>query len=73
MNLWSIFDWDDKKSKLIKLEKSSESPDFWSDNRSAQLVMKQIADLRDEIQHWERLTSTIQELIDLPSTGDESF
>jgi peptide chain release factor 2 len=73
MNLWSIFDWDDKKSKLIHLEKSSESPNFWADNRSAQLVMKQIADLRDEIAQWEKLTNNIQELLDLSRTGDESF
>lgn len=73
MTLWSIFDWDDKKSKLIQLEKTSESPDFWTDNRSAQLVMKQIADLRDEIVHWENLTNNIQELLDLSRTSDESF
>ncbi len=73
MNLWSIFDWDDKKSKLIKLEKSSESPEFWADNRSAQLVMKQISDLRDEINQWEKLTNNIQELLDLSRTGDESL
>jgi peptide chain release factor 2 len=73
VTLWSIFDWDDKKSKLIQLEKTSESPDFWTDNRSAQLVMKQIADLRDEIVHWENLTNNIQELLDLSRTSDESF
>jgi peptide chain release factor 2 len=73
MTFWSIFDWDDKKSKLIQLEKSSESPDFWTDNRSAQLVMKQIADLRDEIVYWENLTNNIQELLDLSRASDESF
>jgi peptide chain release factor 2 len=73
VNLWSIFDWDDKKSKLIKLEKSSESPEFWADNRSAQLVMKQISDLRDEINQWEKLTNNIQELLDLSRTSDESL
>jgi peptide chain release factor 2 len=35
--------------------------------------MKQIADLRDEIVHWENLTNNIQELLDLSRTSDESF
>lgn len=73
MTLWSIFDWNEKKSKLTQLEKTSESPDFWADNRSAQMVMKQIADLRDEIQQWEKLTSILRELLDLSKTGDESL
>jgi peptide chain release factor 2 len=35
--------------------------------------MKQIADLKDEIHEWEKLTNSIQELLELSKSGDESF
>lgn len=73
MNLWSIFDWDKKQSTLQQLIKKSEAPDFWSDNKSAQGVMKLIADLKDEISLWEKLSDNIQELSELAKSGDESF
>jgi peptide chain release factor 2 len=40
---------EDKKQKLIELEASMNSADFWSDKNKAQAVIKQIADLKAEI------------------------
>ncbi len=70
---WSIFDWDAKISQLEKLVKKSEQPNFWEDNKSAQFTMKQIAELRQEIESWTGVKKKISDLIDLAETADPSF
>ena len=35
--------------------------------------MKQISDLKDEINQWEKLNNNIQELLELSQTGEESL
>lgn len=47
--------------------------EFWADNKSAQLVMKRISDLKDEISLWEGLDNSIQTYLDLAVSGDESM
>lgn len=71
--LWSIFDWDKKQTELADLNKSSEKEAFWIDNKSAQLTMKRISDLKDEIGLWESLSNSIQTYFDLSLSGDESM
>ena len=72
-NLWSIFDWDNKKSRLKQLTKESEADNFWQDNKRAQYVMKLISDIQSEIDLWNSLTNQVNDYIDLASSGDESF
>jgi peptide chain release factor 2 len=71
--LWSIFDWDKKKTELVNLNKSSEKEGFWEDNKSAQMTMKRISDLKDEISLWEDLGNSIQTYLDLSRSNDESM
>ena len=71
--LWSIFDWDKKQTELAELNKASEKEDFWADNKSAQLTMKRISDLKDEIYLWTKLDNSIQTYLDLTISDDESF
>ena len=73
LTLWSIFDWDKKQTELDELNKSSEKEAFWGDNKSAQLVMKRISDLKDEINLWTNLADSIQTYLGLASSDDESF
>ena len=40
---------EETKLKIDQLEKEMNSPDFWSDKNHAQAVLKQIADLRNEL------------------------
>ena len=72
-NLWSIFDWDQKTAKLNDLNKQSERETFWLDNKKAQITMKEISDLRAEIDLWNNLTQKTQDYVDLAGSGDESF
>ncbi len=72
-NSWSIFDWDTKQSKLSQLIKKSEGENFWQDNKNAQSVMKEIADIQAEFVLWNGLSSQIKDYLDLAASGDESF
>jgi peptide chain release factor 2 len=71
--LWSIFDWDKKQANLSELTKSSEQEIFWTDNKSAQLTMKRISDLKEEIGLWSDLKNSIQTYLDFAKSGDESY
>ena len=71
--LWSIFDWNKKQTELAELNKASEKEGFWADNKSAQLTMKRISDLKDEIDLWANLDNSIQTYLDLTYSDDESF
>ena len=73
LNLWSIFDWDNKQSRLKQLTEESKGENFWQDNKRAQYVMKLISDIQSEIDLWNNLTSQVQDYLDLASSGDESF
>jgi peptide chain release factor 2 len=71
--LWSIFDWDKKLTELDGLNKISEKEEFWADNKSAQLTMKRISDLKEEINLWTSIDSSIQTYLDLTNSNEESL
>jgi len=72
-NLWSIFDWDRKQSRLNQITKKSEGEDFWQDNKKAQAVMKEISDIQSEMDLWNKLSKQVNDYHDLAASGDESF
>ena len=41
---WSVFDITAREKKIIELEKELTWPDFWSDQRRAQDIMRQLAE-----------------------------
>jgi peptide chain release factor 2 len=45
----SVFDYPSKQRKISELEERSRADDFWNDAATAQRVMKELADLRDEV------------------------
>jgi peptide chain release factor 2 len=70
---WSIFDFAKKKSELEQLEKQAEDPALWDDPSRAQQLMKKLANLREEVQEWEKLKKRIADLLDLAQMEDESL
>jgi peptide chain release factor 2 len=72
-NSWCIFDWSEKELALTELQKKAEDPELWNDRQNAQKVMKDLTDLRDEIEDWKKLTAHIQNLIELAQLEDESL
>jgi peptide chain release factor 2 len=71
--LWSIFDWDKKQVELTELTKTSEKEIFWTDNKSAQLTMKRISELKEEISLWSDLINSVQTYLDFANSNDESY
>lgn len=59
--------------KVGDLEKATERPDFWNDNIAAQRTMKQLSDLREEVESWSKFQAHLKDLIELAGLGDESL
>jgi peptide chain release factor 2 len=70
---WSIFDFPAKEAQLANLQKESENPDLWNNPEHAQGLMKKLADLRDEVQGWQKIDRRVQDSLELAEMGDESF
>jgi len=70
---WCIFDLEKKEIRLKELIAISETTEFWQNPDKAQLVMKQISDLRSEIEEINGLKKRIEDALDLARMQDESF
>ncbi len=70
---WCIFDFPKKITQLEKLETESEEPDLWNDRERALQVMKNLADLRDEIASWQSLEKRLNDTLELAQLEDDSL
>jgi peptide chain release factor 2 len=70
MTLWSIFDFSNKENELRELEKQSEDSTIWDDPSQAQVLMKKVSDLRNEVESWKKLESKTQDFLELANSGD---
>lgn len=61
------------QEELLELKHRSEQPDFWQDNLTAKTTMKNITDLEDRTHPWQKLSSAVNELVDLIKIGDETL
>jgi peptide chain release factor 2 len=59
--------------QLEELENRSQQPDLWDDPESAQLLMKKMAALREEVDAWRNLKRRTQDAIELVEIEDESL
>jgi peptide chain release factor 2 len=64
---------DEKQKRLDDLLDQSEKPDFWQNPTRAQGVMKQVSDLRDEIESINSLKKRISDSLELAKMDDESI
>lgn len=53
------------KAELIGLEKEMQEPSFWDDSNNAQAISKEAADLKQEIENWERIAADLDDLLQL--------
>jgi peptide chain release factor 2 len=70
---WCIFDLPKKEAHLDELQRESESPDLWNDRDHAQKLMKQLSDLRDEINSWHSLQKHVADTLELAEMEDDSL
>jgi peptide chain release factor 2 len=57
----------------IELKKQMESPDFWSDTETAQVISKKQSNLEDRITFWNSLLTDSKDLLELAELHDESL
>lgn len=62
-----------KETQLSQLEKQTEQRDFWNDSTSAQRVMKNISNLRENVESWRVFQRHLTDLMDLAKMGDDSL
>jgi len=67
------FDLDRAKTEVKALEVEMSATDFWSDPDKAKKVSKKTADLRTELETWEKIKSDLVELEDLSELNDENL
>jgi peptide chain release factor 2 len=74
---WSIFDIAGKEKQLIDLEARTSDPGFWSDQQTAQSVMRQIGSRKDIVSQWrdiEKKAAGVEEIISIAlAENDESL
>jgi peptide chain release factor 2 len=69
----SRLDLDNQETELKKLRAEMTSPEFWHDNRLAQEVSKQEANLSKKIQPWLDLRRLAWEMVELADLNDGSM
>ncbi|MFH1647750.1 MAG: peptide chain release factor 2 [Chloroflexota bacterium] len=64
-----------KEKEITRLEERSSRPDFWQDQRGAQGVMRQLAELTRAAQRWRGLEKKLADIAELAalSEGDDSL
>jgi len=71
---WCVFDAAGKQARLKELDAQAASPDLWSDQLAAQQVMRELANLREELDPWfdvERRVKDTLELVELAALEDD--
>lgn len=64
---------DNKAKQLKDLQKRSEKSEFWQNTTQAQIVMKQISELKSEIDNLVQLKKRAQDALDLAKMNEESI
>jgi len=59
------------RSELQGFERQMQASDFWHDQNKAQIISRQAADIRDEIQTWDNLLKKITEAEELSAVANE--
>jgi peptide chain release factor 2 len=62
-----------KQNEITQLQSQSEDPGLWNDRENAQQVMKNLSDLRDEVNSWLDIQNKIKETLELAGLNDESL
>jgi peptide chain release factor 2 len=58
---------------LAELQKQAEDPDLWQDPESAQRLMREISNLKEEVDEWQTLRVNIADTLELAQLRDESI
>ncbi len=65
VQLWCGFDIIGKEKQIDDLEKETQEPNFWNDQRQAQEKMRQLSGLRDKVTTWRGINQRVRDALDL--------
>lgn len=64
---------DELKNKMAQLEGEMSAPNFWADQKTAQTVSQDFADIKNEVEKWESIEKRVTDLLELSESGDDSL
>ncbi|HEX7556183.1 MAG TPA: peptide chain release factor 2 [Leptolinea sp.] len=66
-------DFPKREVELAALQSQSEATDLWNDSVQAQTIMKNLSEVRDDVEGWLSLKHRIEDTLELSEMGDESM
>ncbi|HIC89022.1 MAG TPA: peptide chain release factor 2, partial [Anaerolineae bacterium] len=60
-----VFDITSKEKRIVELEKQATDPTIWNDPQEAQKLMRELSDLKDEVNTWNELTQRVGDALEL--------
>ncbi|MCH8023557.1 MAG: PCRF domain-containing protein, partial [Candidatus Marinimicrobia bacterium] len=61
-NSGGIFDLEEPKKEIERLQRETNRPDFWDDPQQAQVTLKKVSALEKELRMWEELRTSHEEV-----------
>jgi len=68
---WKNLNLDGTKIEIKKLEFDMAEPDFWSDQELAKKKSRRLDELKDEVEQWEKITKSTDDLLALAKEVDK--
>jgi len=62
-----------KEQEIAQLEKRAGAPEFWDNPETAQVAMRRLSSLREEVERWSTLKMQVQDALELATLDDESL
>lgn len=66
-----FFDVDKIKTEIKALECEMSQPDFWQDREMATQISKKAADLKQEVEEWEKIKKEVDDLLEITQLDKE--
>lgn len=73
MRFWSVFDLPNLEKHLAELEAQTQDPTLWNDSRAAQKTMRELAQVREEVTHWQAAIQHLRDAQELAALEDPSL
>ena len=61
------------KIKMEQLGAEMTAPDFWSDQKKAQVISQDYQDLKKELDKWQEISKKVSDLLELSDSGDSEM
>lgn len=70
-NAWQILSLDDLAKKLESLEQKMSSADFWQNQEEAKNVSQEAADIKNEIESWQKIKTELTDLQEIVGLAEK--